>query len=96
MDWSTKAMLQETLRCLQKTEADLSVDLRAVKAHVQHAVLEFDKLHNKCTRCWGRGVMKCVLCGGVGELSVPKVQKCTRCLGTCLEQCPMCCGYGLA
>jgi hypothetical protein len=38
MDWSTKAMLQETLRCLQKTEADLSVDLRAVKAHVQHAV----------------------------------------------------------
>jgi hypothetical protein len=53
------------------------------------AVLEFDKLHNKCTRCWGRGVMKCVLCGGVGELSIPKVQKCTRCLGTCLEQCPM-------
>jgi hypothetical protein len=31
-------MLQETLRCLQKTEADLSVDLRAVKANVQRAV----------------------------------------------------------
>lgn len=39
------------------------MDLRSVKAHVQHAVLEFDKLHNKCTRCWGRGVMKCVLAG---------------------------------
>ena len=37
-------------RCLQKTESDLGVDLRPVKAHVQHAVLEFDKLVRWATR----------------------------------------------
>ena len=35
MDWSTKAMLQETLRCLQKTETDLGVNLDGVRKHVR-------------------------------------------------------------
>lgn len=88
-------MLQETLRCLQKSEHDLGVNLEAVKALTQHAILDFDKLPNKCSRCWGRGVIKCLLCGGQGEISVPTRRNCSRCLASCLEQCPDCCGYGI-
>ena len=96
MDWSTKAMLQETLRCLQKTETDLGVNLDGVRKHVSAAIMEFDKVHGRCERCRGRGVSRCVLCGGVGELQYPKHQTCTRCLGTALEQCAECCGYGIS
>ena len=96
MDWSTKAMLQETLRCLQKTETDLGVNLDTVRKHVSAAIMEFDKTVGRCERCRGRGVCRCVLCGGVGELQYPKHQKCTRCLGTALEQCAECCGYGIS
>ena len=96
MDWSTKAMLQETLRCLQKTETDLGVNLDTVRKHVSAAITEFDKTVGRCERCRGRGVCRCVLCGGVGELQYPKHQKCTRCLGTALEQCAECCGYGIS
>jgi hypothetical protein len=82
MDWSTKAMLQETLRCLQKTETDLGVNLDGVRKHVSAAIMEFDKTVGRCERCRGRGVSRCV--------------QCTRCLGTALEQCAECCGYGIS
>ena len=68
MEWSCKSMLLETMRCLSKTEADLSVDLQQVKAHVHESIRLLDSLPNKCTRCWGKGVVKCLLCSGTGEL----------------------------
>lgn len=68
MEWSCKSMMLETLRCLQKTEVDLGVNLEACKAHVHEAVRQFDNTQGKCARCWGKGVMKCVLCAGTGEL----------------------------
>eukprot|EP00793_Prasinoderma_coloniale_P003189 PRCOL_00005824-RA len=106
MDWSCKAMLQETLRCLQKTEVDLAVDAEAVKHHVSMAIAEFDRLPGRCTRCWGKGVMKvrcreavgalCLLCGGQGEMMLPEPQACSRCKGCCIEQCTDCAGYGIS
>jgi hypothetical protein len=96
MDWSVKSMLQETLRCLQKTEVDLAVDAEAVKHHVVLAIEAFDRLQGKCHRCWGKGVIKCVLCGGQGEMSLPTPTTCSRCKGCCIEQCPDCAGYGIS
>lgn len=61
-------MLQETLRCLQKTEVDLAVDAEAVKHHVSMAIAEFDRLPGRCTRCWGKGVMKVRCREAVGAL----------------------------
>ena len=49
-------MLQETLRCLQKTETDLGVNLDGVRKHVSAAIMEFDKTVGRCERCRGRGV----------------------------------------
>ena len=95
MDWSPKSMMEETLRCLQKSETDLGVDLHHVAAQLRSAIVAFDKLHNRCERCRGRGVMKCVLCGGRGEITIPNVARCHRCLGCTQEQCTRCCGYGL-
>ena len=71
MDWSVKSMLQESLRSLIKSEIDLGIDLAAAKVNVQRALIELDGHPRKCTRCWGRGVIKCVLCGAEGEIDVP-------------------------
>ena len=81
---------------VQKTEVDLAVDAEAVKHHVVLAIEAFDRLQGKCHRCWGKGVIKCVLCGGQGEMSLPTPTTCSRCKGCCIEQCPDCAGYGIS
>ena len=79
MEWSCKSMMLETLRCLQKTEVDLGVNLEACKAHVHEAVRQFDNTQGKCAFITTAVFAMLSVCGEIGNDG----PACWHCTGLC-------------
>ena len=70
MERSPKGALERLRRDLRLMEGELGVDVSAVLKHLHLALEEFDNHPMRCVRCFGRGTIKCLMCGGTGELQL--------------------------